>query len=117
MTLEIFAQTYLEQQGLYPKQADAVVKMVESSLQERIEPGQWLDDASNYTVLFQVRFIVTLDVTAIRWIDANWPKHHKRRQFIGSVGLRNLLNGPANEDVPGVWSSYRGGIRWEAVAK
>lgn len=80
-TIEQYFREYLESNGMFPQQADAVmlaVKGHDAAMEER-----WSDDKSGYPSSLLAAILMRVNRSAVIWIDANLPDAWFRPIFAG----------------------------------
>ena len=98
MTIREWAEDYCTSSGMWPKQAKAVVDMVESEIGDAME-NRWHDQIEGYDKPLLVLLRDDINSAALRWIDANLPKAWYRPAF----GWKNedlALKSPGSPNPP-----------------
>ncbi len=84
MTVREFLREHLEGNGLWPKEAEAVIgAMVASSVEAMA--NRWDDFVEGYPPFMKSLWIATANKEAVTYIDANCPRHFARPMFTGEV--------------------------------
>lgn len=75
---------YLTESGLWPDEAQAVVSSIEQDTTQTIREIM-NKDASGYPSQVWAACILVVDSVAVKWIDANKPRHFARPMFTGEL--------------------------------
>ena len=82
-TIKAEISHYLESNGLWPDQAEAVVAALQAA------PGSgglsFQDPAEHYPPTMLAVLKLNARAEAVKWIDENMPRHFARPMFAGSV--------------------------------
>ncbi len=81
VTFRQWAQTYLEERGMFPDQASAVVKATEDDPASEAMRGRWTDDTEGYPTPLLAVMAMAINHAAVTWIDANCPQAWYRPMF------------------------------------
>ena len=79
MTIREWAEKQLTDRGLWPDEASAVVDAYAEG--EESMAHRWNDATEGYPVSLFAVLLLCLSDEAVRWIDANKPKHFARGMF------------------------------------
>ena len=81
MTFEQYAKKYLFENGMFEEQAAQVVEMAKKDEANESMKNRWGDDVEGYPPDMLSILRVSLNDTAVRWIDENQPKAWYRPMF------------------------------------
>ena len=81
MTIREMMETKLQENGLWPDEATAIMEAIEDEKCAESMKGRWKDAADGYPPqLFAVSWMVVQAVAA-KWLEANKPMHWARAMF------------------------------------
>lgn len=75
----------LEEHGLWPDQADAVMEAVCADPDNCAMSGRWDDETADYSPQTIVIVWMSARAHAVKWIDANRPRHFARQAFCNAM--------------------------------
>jgi len=84
VTVEAKMKTLLEENGMFPEQADAVMELAKADESLKSMTGRWQDDEEGYMRPILTAVWVAVRRCAVQWIDENTPKAWYRPMFAGS---------------------------------
>lgn len=73
MTIRKTIENHLGRLGMWPDSATAIVSRLDDTMR-----GRWDDEATSYSPELIATLKLAAEAEAIRWIDANKPKHFAR---------------------------------------
>lgn len=79
MTLEQWSKSYMNDRGMFPRDAEAVFDLMRADPANDFMKGRWSDQVEGYPESILVITAMTID--ALGWIDANKPKAWFRDAF------------------------------------
>ena len=96
MTIREFLLKNLTDNGLWPDEAEAVLaQYIENSIEldaKGVDCGpmrdRWNDDLEGYPDAMKAVLALGTHTEAVKWIDANKPKHWARLMFTGEARRR-----------------------------
>lgn len=80
MNIRDVATNYLENCGLFPDQAAAVMSVAETDDKCALH-GRWNDAIDGYPASFRALIQLTIRAYALAWIDEHMPKHFAQYMF------------------------------------
>lgn len=81
MTIEQCLTQYLDDRGLWPNETKAVMAEFRASDPAKPMTGRWNDQVDEYPSDLRAILAVSLNHTAVEWIDKHAPKHWARVMF------------------------------------
>jgi hypothetical protein len=81
MTFAELVTNYCTERGMWPEQAEAVLGMVKADPVNASMQGRWDDDVTGYHSSIAVMVRMSINKTALEWIDANQPQAFFRPMF------------------------------------
>lgn len=82
MTFSELVTSYLEKNGMFPNQSNAVLAKVQASEAGQTMKGRWNDDVSGYPDIMQGLVLLSANDCAVEYIDAEIPKAWFRPMFV-----------------------------------
>lgn len=73
MTFEEYAKDYLQQRGMFPTQALAVLEKFKAAKEAESMIGRWQENIEDYPGVLLIGITLTLNSCALEWIDENLP--------------------------------------------
>ena len=72
----------LQDHGLWPKEAEAVMDAVEAAPENESMKSRWGDTPDDYPPSIVALMWMSAKTKAVEWIDANKPLHFARMMFL-----------------------------------
>ena len=81
MTIRQKMKETLEDNGMFPEQAEEVIKLSEQNETLASMKGRWDDSTEDYPPSIVTLTWITVKEDALKWIDANMPRAWYRPMF------------------------------------
>ena len=81
MTIEEAVKKYIVDKGVFPEEADQILVLVKADLANEAMKDRWNDHIEDYSKQALNVLYVSVDFSALAWIDKNCPKAWYRLCF------------------------------------
>ena len=81
MKIRNLLQQKLEDKGLWPQEAQAVLKAAEANPANQPMQKRWEDDSEDYPTALLSLLLIGVEHEAVRWLKANKPQHFALKMF------------------------------------
>lgn len=72
----------LQEHGLWPQEAEAVMSAVEAAPENESMKGRWGETPDAYPPMIMTLAWLSAKTKAVEWIDENKPQHFARGMFL-----------------------------------